>query len=1034
MPAETEKTRRCIEKVWASLKEEEKRVLLYFFFVPKPVSVDTLSYLSGASVTIVLNVMENLKRKGIATEGKERGIYFMKDSNYFFEGIEKEGMDEIARNIINYYRDYPIEEEKKILLFAELHTRFLPERDGLKIVKKAADILKKTGKRAKALFFYDHILKFFSSHKPEQNEIDIYLDSIIGKVRILSHRSPVPEQIRLLKEAKELAKKHRKSERLAIINLMLARAMQDMGEFTKASSYLKSALRLLKTNKELVRSASHLLSEYYAWKGMFSTATRYYEEMIGNLEEFENDEEILMATQLIGFSHVICGRVHRGLGMIEAVRTKANILNLEEVIKYCDQAYLISYLEMRKIEEAEPYLNRLSSYSQEELGHILSWALNIHKAYILCMKGDYQGSFESLKKGIEILTSSGRNHTAYPWFFETLSILESKGLVLDSFSLDFIIKKTVGWDDIYAKGVALRHRAIKEMEEKRDFKKALNNLKKSEAYLEKSGAQFELARTRIALGRLFLQKKEMKKAKSYLSKAWDFLSTIDKGLFPEDLLYMLPQEQKLELMIERMTRINESLGTIKDMSVFLEKVINVAIDFTMAMRGAFIISEDKELKILASRNLDSALFKMDRFKELRDIIFEVMEKKGEYLCSAQGSQKEEPFILMPAKIGEEIMGYLLLHGRIDRKPFPSNQIPFIRMLCSQIAVGLSNIRTYEEIKEQRDRLKEEIFFYRREMGIVEPEITIVGRSESIKRILAQIKQVAPTDSVVLIQGETGVGKELIAKAIHSLSRRKDGPFISINLASLPEDLVASELFGHEKGAFTGAYGLRKGRFELADGGTIFLDEIGDLPPSIQVKLLRILEDGVFERLGGERSISSDFRVIAATNKDLLLEVEKGRFRKDLYYRLNVFPIYVPPLRERKEDIPLLAYFFLEKYCKMLGKNIRFIPASEMRKLLEYPWPGNVRELKHVIERCVILSDGHTISFSSLKMPSFSNSQNEDLAVRSLKEIEKEYILKILNITGWRISGTKGAAKLLDLKPSTLRFKMKKLGIRRPSPS
>ena len=316
---------------------------------------------------------------------------------------------------------------------------------------------------------------------------------------------------------------------------------------------------------------------------------------------------------------------------------------------------------------------------------------------------------------------------------------------------------------------------------------------------------------------------------------------------------------------------------------------------------------------------------------------------------------------------------------------------------------------------------------------------MVGSSGAMRSLIDQIQQVAATDSLVLVLGETGVGKELVAKAIHGLSKRKDGPFIPVNLAALPQELIASELFGHEKGSFTGAVENKKGRFELADGGTIFLDEIGDLAPNVQVKLLRILQEATFERVGGTRQIRSDFRVIAATNKNLAAEVEQGAFRQDLYYRLNVFPINVPPLRERKEDIPDLACHFAERFAKSLGRGLPAILPKEMNKLLGYEWPGNVRELEHFIERAVILSEGRAVVFSGLKQPwgqgatdGNNGTHGKPNLTDSLVTVEKEHILHVLEATGRRISGPKGAATILGLKESTLRFRMAKLGIVRPA--
>jgi chemotaxis protein methyltransferase CheR len=309
---------------------------------------------------------------------------------------------------------------------------------------------------------------------------------------------------------------------------------------------------------------------------------------------------------------------------------------------------------------------------------------------------------------------------------------------------------------------------------------------------------------------------------------------------------------------------------------------------------------------------------------------------------------------------------------------------------------------------------------------------IIGKSKGILHVIDQIRQVAPTDSSVLVAGETGVGKELIAKAVHNLSKRKDGPFIPVNLAALPQELVASELFGHEKGAFTGAHDRQKGRFELANGGTIFLDEIGDLPLSVQVKLLRVLQEGSFERLGSTKQIGSDFRVIAATNKDLHKEVEKGSFRQDLYYRLKVFPVFVPPLRDRKEDIPMLVHYFVDKFSKKMGKKIGRVANDALKALIDYAWPGNVRELEHFIERAVILSDGGKIHLGGLDDSFVPRISSEALPVTPLADMERGYIERILNATHWRVSGPNGAASILGLKPTTLISRMKKLGIEKPS--
>jgi transcriptional regulator with GAF, ATPase, and Fis domain len=283
---------------------------------------------------------------------------------------------------------------------------------------------------------------------------------------------------------------------------------------------------------------------------------------------------------------------------------------------------------------------------------------------------------------------------------------------------------------------------------------------------------------------------------------------------------------------------------------------------------------------------------------------------------------------------------------------------------------------------------------------------------------------------VLIEGETGVGKELFARAIHHESPRKDRPLLKLSCAALPANLIESELFGYEKGAFTGAVKSQMGRFELADKGTIFLDEIGELPLELQVKLLRVIQDGEFERLGSPHTHKVDVRIIAATNRILLTEVKEGRFREDLYFRLNVYPITVPPLRERKDDIPLLVNHFINRFNKKVGKSIDRIPQKTMRVLMNYAWPGNIRELENIIERAMITSRSNTLVLSD-KLGTAESGKNEDTRRPTLVELEKNYITDVLEETYWKIEGQDGAARILDMHPETLRSRMRKLDIRKP---
>jgi PAS domain S-box-containing protein len=339
---------------------------------------------------------------------------------------------------------------------------------------------------------------------------------------------------------------------------------------------------------------------------------------------------------------------------------------------------------------------------------------------------------------------------------------------------------------------------------------------------------------------------------------------------------------------------------------------------------------------------------------------------------------------------------------------------------------------YEEIRALKDRLEAENTYYREEIRAAEGPSELLGHSDALKYVIYRIRQVAPSDTTVLIQGETGTGKELVADAIHQLSARADRPLVKVNCAALPQGLAESELFGHEKGAFTGAQSQRKGRFELADGATLFLDEVGELPAEVQAKLLRVLQDGQFERVGGTRTLKVAVRLIAATNRDLKQEIATGRFREDLWYRLNVFPITVPTLLQRIDDIPTLAHAFVERACRRLGRPPLAVPQSVMQALKAYPWPGNVRELQNVVERAVLVSDGETLRLADVLVePARSRASSAAEPLQTLLEVERRHIAAVLGSVDWKIEGKGGAADILGMNPSTLRARLRKLNLERP---
>jgi formate hydrogenlyase transcriptional activator len=388
----------------------------------------------------------------------------------------------------------------------------------------------------------------------------------------------------------------------------------------------------------------------------------------------------------------------------------------------------------------------------------------------------------------------------------------------------------------------------------------------------------------------------------------------------------------------------------------------------------------------------------------------------------------ETLCMLPLLRGNRVCGVLCL-VRMEKNAFTLSELEFLSQVAGQIAIAIDNAFAYRQITELKDKLNQEKLYFEDELRSEMNFQEIIGNSPVLCRVLSQVEAVAPTGSTVLIYGETGTGKELIARAVHNLSQRQASPFVKLNCAAIPTGLLESELFGHERGAFTGAVAQRIGRFELASQGTIFLDEVGEIPLELQPKLLRVLQEREFERLGGSRTLRSNARLIAATNRDLHTMVEEQKFRSDLFYRLNVFPIHVPPLRERTEDIPFLVRHFAQHFAFNMGRQIDTISSETMNALVRYPWPGNIRELQNVIERAVILSKGPILKvpLADLK-PRGTEALN---APSTLDEVERRHILSVLEQTNWVFAGPNGAAARLGIKRPTLQFRMQKLGITRP---
>ncbi len=490
---------------------------------------------------------------------------------------------------------------------------------------------------------------------------------------------------------------------------------------------------------------------------------------------------------------------------------------------------------------------------------------------------------------------------------------------------------------------------------------------------------------------------------------------------------------------------SEALTTILDLDEIVKKVVGV-VEASLKVENITIMLKEGEDKYLSygSDGISSKELKLTADDPIPKL---VKEKKGgifrEELIRSNpnytGLDKEclsqmetlRMSLILPMVFKGDVLGFMGLGNKKSEVPFSSEDIELLKTLVNSASVAVLNALNYKEIEKLRDRLKEENVYLQDELKVVYNFDEIIGSSLPLKRVLKTIERVAPTDSTVFITGETGTGKELIARAIHNLSLRKERALIKVNCAAIPAGLIESELFGHERGAFTGAVQSKVGKFELADGGTLFLDEIGEMPLEVQSKLLRVLQDREFERVGGTKKIKVDVRILAATNIDVKKAVSEGKFRQDLFYRLNVVPLECPQLRERKSDIPMLVVHFIDKSNKKLNKSVKGISEDALEMLKGYHWPGNVRELENIIERAVVLCQGDTITAEAIPSLLATFQEEELLLKESLSEAVKSYKIYLVREALRRTGGNQlQAAKLLGLTRGNLSRLIKSLGLDR----
>jgi transcriptional regulator with GAF, ATPase, and Fis domain len=956
--------------------------------------------------------------------------------------ITPQAMSKHYRNAVNVLSKYLPESEENFLKIAgQCLLAGIQEAD-LVLIFKAASVEEKHHKISAAIDLYDHLLEFIESivargkGTPSEAIYSTFIKAIERRATLSLFHPSVKKINRFLLMGLDMAMHIKDARAQASLQLLIGQNYWMLFQHEKAVQHFDQGWKMLSKSKkdDLYKRGLQLQGLSYWIKGKLSKAIQAYEDSIGELDSVATDDFSLLTALQLSFCYTQAGMPQRGLGISETIYNQAQKNENRPLVAWALATMGIIFLEIGQKKTGKMYLEKALELSRQENIPMAEVAAGIGLANIECLDGNFAKGAEYFKviwklrksSWYHILNSFHASASAFTLHKEGASPIDFSPLINYLYQL----KKEQINPFSYA---IIRRGQIQFLENDKSPKEKIEELKELETLLENCGAAFEMAKIRIDLASYYLQTNNWQQAEIYGRKAWEHLKHVARNIFPQELEPLIPHDDLTtdDRLFDLVIEMGEALTNHRSIEQLLTNVITSISRLTGAERTALFIKDkdSRDIRMVASRNLMKEHIQDENFSQTMYNIQQVASNNDnkimQYEINDHDTMDFRRVIITPLLLGKNVIGALYQDSRYFSFDTSPDKIKLLSALSSHIAISIDRAQAYDEIARLNESLIQENRYYREEKEEFRPFGEIIGCSETIDSLHNLIHKVAPTQSTVLIYGETGVGKELVARAIHRESARQNGPFIRVNCAALPETLVDSELFGHEKGAFTGAVRTKAGRFELANRGTIFLDEVSELPLSTQSRLLRILQEKEFQRVGGTKTLHSDFRLITATNKDLNQEVTKGRFRPDLFYRLNVLPIIVQPLRERKEDIPPLVSHFLKLFCAQYNKHYAGISESEMEKIMAYSWPGNIRELANMVERAVILG-GSKIRFPELGTSKIAEMPDDKPL--NLKEMEKMQILKALKKANGKIGGHDGASGILGLKRTTLINRMKKLQI------
>ena len=901
-----------------------------------------------------------------------------------------------------------------------------------------------SGDLNKASSHFDEIISMLDGVEGAQEQRALFINTALSlsnlRLRLGRRIGEVPE---LLQRAGRAADRMGDRRSRALIDLHFGRFSYVSDNLSDAISSLVSGLDEVEElgDEDILGQSAEFVGLYYFLQGMYKDAIQHFDRAMLSAESRKVDVDNFFLPYTFGYCAAYLGQFHRAVGVLDYNWRRYHKKSEAGLAFLFRSALGIVLLMMGKRSKALYHLQGVleESHGDHSPQYILMTRLGV--AYYYFLEGRMEESAEMMLHGTDEAARVGYRvrHYTFPFALEMISEFRSLDIEgqQEDFRFDQEMEKFIQGPNVHLRGVGYRIRAMEALRKGDAPERIGSDLEMSERYLEKAGDPIELSKTRDQMARLKLRAGNPEKASIPALSAPQEISADDGTGFSQDpfpfLEHMTTRTDRSGFqadVLKRFLDLMEEFVPSADLDEILGRVVATSAKFHGAERGGLFwfkgLKGGRVPKLRVGYNLSRDQVSAVEFRSSLRHIIKAFRTNQALLCRLEREAGETAIrphvaLCLPFEVRGRVRGVLYHDNTYADNRFNDLDGAMLIRITRQMSAYIERIWEYSRLAE-RKTLRIQSASARIE-GATHP--MIVGESPVMLRLLDLVDQVADSEASVLILGETGVGKELLAQRIHQTSPRESGPFVTVDLSAIPETLIESELFGHEKGAFTGADRQKPGRLELAHQGTLFIDEVGEIPVHLQTKLLRVLQEKTFVRIGASRPLSSDFRLLAATNRDLEVEVAEGRFRKDLYYRLNVIPLRVPPLRERGRDVALLAKHFLDHYGRKHNRPDIQLSSEEKEELLAYRWPGNVRELKNIIERAVLLAEEQVIG---LNLPNKTEplSNHPFDAMPTMEDLQRRYIKFVLERTGGRIGGPGGAAEILGMKRTTLYTRMKKL--------